>query len=647
MKSARKILRHVALAVMLGIVAPASAATNGAVLPAVNVPVAGIELAATNFLSTNPFQGQVVRVLSSEGPFDMQLFPASAPKTATNFLRYVDAGFYRGLLVHRSVPGFVIQTGGVALLGSSLDYVPTFAPVTNEFQLSNLRGTVAMAKAEGNPDSATSQWFVNLSNNTDLDTNNGGFTVFARVLGSGMSNVDRIAALPVYNKTNAIVLRDFGSLFSELPLRNHNTNENPPLIASFVLIDNVVRLPTAISSDPNAFTAELTSNNKVRIKFRGFPSNSASVSVFSYDNSTNAWTVSVPVKAPAQKYAGLLERSNRTFPTLATLSVMPTGVFSGSLANRTGTARIGTTITSQQFQLTNVGSGILVRSLGESIACFYDHENAVFYAPNYINTNPAYALFTNTLTGTLMPHAFSGASNDVCPLSGKMVNAVLTKTNESPRPVLGFLQFAFDKAGAAKINATLPDNRTASGSSAVVLQPWSGDRLLPVALFVGQGQTAASLTGMLRVDASGAATSPVTGSLEWLAGTNKSIVQVASAVWRSAVRGSNAITGNTNTISCILRIPALATPEQTLQWGPNNRPISTNATAGVSFRVDAAKGAFSGSASRMENGRSIAVPFRGVLFSSVPPGMESGLRGCGLASLNPANAPVAVKLLVP
>lgn len=647
MNFARKIPRHITLGVMLGLVAPASAATNGAILPTVNVPVAGIELAATNFLSTNPFQGQVVRVLSSEGPFDMQLFPASAPKTVTNFLRYVDAGLYRGLIVHRAEKNFVIQTGGVAWQGSSPSSVPTFTNVPNEFQpfqVSNLRGTVAMAKLPTDPDSATSQWFINLSNNTNLNTDNGGFTVFARVLGGGMSNVDRIGDLPPYTLTDtnpSNTFNRFPGMFVETPLRLRDGE------LYLVLITNVVRLPGAISSDPNAFTAEMTSNNSVRVRFRGFPSNSASVSVLSYDNSTNAWTVSVPMKAPAQKYAGLLERSNGSFPTLATLSVQPTGVFSGTLANRTGTARIGTTITFQQFQLTNVGSGILVRSLGESIACFYDHENAVFYAPNYINTNPAYALFTNTLTGALMPYAFSGASNDACPLSGKMVNAVLTKTNESPRPVLGFLQFAFDKAGAAKINATLPDNRTGSASSAVVFQPWSGDRLLPVALFVGQGQTAASLTGMLRVDASAGATSPVTGSLDWLAGTNKSVIQVASAVWTSPVRGSNAITGNTNTISCILRIPALATPEQTLQWGPNNRPISTNATAGLSLRIDAAKGAFSGSASRTENGRSIAVPFRGVLFSTVPPGMESGLRGCGLANLNPTNAPVPVKLLVP
>jgi hypothetical protein len=130
------------------------------------------------------------------------------------------------------------------------------------------------------------------------------------------------------------------------------------------------------------------------------------------------------------------------------------------------------------------------------------------------------------------------------------------------------------------------------------------------------------------------------------AGTNFSVVQVASAVWASPNRGSNAITGNTNTTACTLQIPGLATPEHTLLWGADNRP-RFNQTNGISFRADATKGVFSGSASRVENGRKVVVPFRGVLFSSVPPGMDSGLRGAGLASFHPTSAPVPVKLVLP
>ena len=241
----RRILKISSCGLAALLAQPVAAATNGAVLPLVKVPAAGIELPAAGFLPTNRLSGQAVRVLSSEGPFDMQLLPAAAPNTVTNFLRYVDAGLYRNLLVHRSIPGRLIQSGAVTLDGYSLHEVPLFPPVTNEFQLSNLRGTVAMAKLAGSPDSATSDWFVNAADNTELDTNNGGFTVFARVLGAGMSNVDRIAALPVYDKTN--FFPTFGDLFAEMPLKNHNTNAGL-FISNLVVITNVVKLPAATSS---------------------------------------------------------------------------------------------------------------------------------------------------------------------------------------------------------------------------------------------------------------------------------------------------------------------------------------------------------------------------------------------------------------
>jgi hypothetical protein len=87
-------------------------------------------------------------------------------------------------------------------------------------------------------------------------------------------------------------------------------------------------------------------------------------------------------------------------------------------------------------------------------------------------------------------------------------------------------------------------------------------------------------------------------------------------------------------------------PGQTLLWGADNKPRSTQ-TNGASVRFDAAKGTFSGSASRFVNGLKVAVPFRGVVFSAVPPGMDPNLRGAGLASLQATSAPVPVKLLLP
>lgn len=286
------------------LLASAVLASANTMLPAIKVPTAGTNLPLGRFLPAIPLQDPVVKVLSTEGPFDLRLLPDSAPVTVTNFLEYVDAGDYRDMLVHRSVPGFVIQTGALALNGSDLGQIPALRKVTNEPGLSNTRGTVAMAKVDGDANSATSQWFINLSNNTSLDTANGGFTVFARVLGEGMSNVDRIASLPVYNKT------DISFQMGQLPLKGYAGSN--VVISNLVMISNVVRwLPVAVSSDPNAFTAEVTSNNTVRIKFRGFPSNSVNVSVHSYDQAANPFVVTMPVTATAQKFAGLLQRCQR------------------------------------------------------------------------------------------------------------------------------------------------------------------------------------------------------------------------------------------------------------------------------------------------------------------------------------------------
>ena len=110
------------------------------------------------------------------------------------------------------MPGFVIQSGGYISAQDPLDPpvllpgpVATFSPIPNEARpdLHNVRGTIAMAKLPDDPDSATSQWFINLIDNSgppnNLDTVNGGFTVFGTVSAAGMTTADAIAALPNYD----------------------------------------------------------------------------------------------------------------------------------------------------------------------------------------------------------------------------------------------------------------------------------------------------------------------------------------------------------------------------------------------------------------------------------------------------------------
>lgn len=150
---------------------------------------------------------------STQGNWCFEMLPASAPGTVTNFLRYANAGSYSNQIIHRSVPNFVIQGGGFNISSSNeISPTTTFAAITNEYAVPNTRGTVAMAKLGGDPNSATSQWFVNLADNrSNLDNQNGGFTVFARVV-QGMEVFDKIATLQVWNFSSLL------GAFNELPL---------------------------------------------------------------------------------------------------------------------------------------------------------------------------------------------------------------------------------------------------------------------------------------------------------------------------------------------------------------------------------------------------------------------------------------------
>jgi len=134
----------------------------------------------------------MIRFETSHGPFTVELFPKEAPATVENFLRYVDERFFDGTVFHRIVPGFVLQGGG---LTADLRSKQTRAPVKNEAKngLKNARGTLSMARTS-EIDSATSQFFVNLSDNDFLDhgPRDYGYAVFGRVT-DGMDVIDKIA----------------------------------------------------------------------------------------------------------------------------------------------------------------------------------------------------------------------------------------------------------------------------------------------------------------------------------------------------------------------------------------------------------------------------------------------------------------------
>jgi peptidyl-prolyl cis-trans isomerase A (cyclophilin A) len=192
-------------------------------------------LAASFLLSMQSASATTVRVITSLGNFSIELFDDVTPVTVANFLNYVNSGRFNGTLIHRSVSNFIIQGGSFSFDASSrkIVSVATDAAIQNEFNVPNTRGTVAMAKLGGDPNSATSGWFVNLTDNREnLDSQNGGFTVFGRVIGDGMTVVDSIAAQPTFTLAG---LTDF-------PLINY--------VSGAIVTSNFVNIAIAVEEEP-------------------------------------------------------------------------------------------------------------------------------------------------------------------------------------------------------------------------------------------------------------------------------------------------------------------------------------------------------------------------------------------------------------
>ena len=144
-----------------------------------------------------PAQAQKVKLATTMGDIVVELDAEKAPKTVDNFLRYVKAGHYDGVIFHRVIDGFMIQTGGYK---ADLSEKPTRPPIPLEVGkgLSNVRGSIAMARTS-DPNSATSQFFINVGDNLRLDDAGGGYAVFGKVV-DGMAVVDQIRAVPTRAK---------------------------------------------------------------------------------------------------------------------------------------------------------------------------------------------------------------------------------------------------------------------------------------------------------------------------------------------------------------------------------------------------------------------------------------------------------------
>ena len=157
--------------------------------------LAGALLALT--LTALPAWSQKVRLATSAGDIVVELEAEKAPKSVANFLQYVRSGHYNDTVFHRVIESFMVQGGGYK---ADLSQKPTRAAIALESDngLNNVRGTLAMART-ADPNSATSQFFINVVDNTFLDKANSrdgnGYAVFAKVV-EGMDVVDKIRAVP-------------------------------------------------------------------------------------------------------------------------------------------------------------------------------------------------------------------------------------------------------------------------------------------------------------------------------------------------------------------------------------------------------------------------------------------------------------------
>ena len=197
-------------------------------------------------------QATIVQMETNLGPIQINLYDEQTPATVANFLNYVNDGDYSNIIFHRSVSSFIVQGGGYAYNGTwPVQGIASDPIVINEPVFSNVRATIAMAKGSA-VNSATNQWFINLANNdSNLDNQNGGFTVFGEVV-SGMTFVDEISNVTTYN---------FGGAFTDIPLQSYDV-ANDPNETNLMIISSINIIDATVNSAAN-LSPTLTTRQEV------------------------------------------------------------------------------------------------------------------------------------------------------------------------------------------------------------------------------------------------------------------------------------------------------------------------------------------------------------------------------------------------
>ena len=239
-----------------------------------------------------------VRITTTKGEIDLILYNAATPATVTNFLNYVNPGDYNDVVFHRAPQNFVLQGGAFKSSGAANNFVTIRkgAAINNEPGIPNIRGTLSMVKAGNDPNSATNQFFISMQDNrTILDGQNGGFTVFGRVAGSGMTVVDAINALPEKTYTVSITGSTQTS-FDSFPV---DATTAPDIMdpATFVKMSTVTTIPTinysiTANTNPSVATAAIL-NGQLRLTGLAGGLTSVTLTATNLDNLSASQTINV------------------------------------------------------------------------------------------------------------------------------------------------------------------------------------------------------------------------------------------------------------------------------------------------------------------------------------------------------------------
>ena len=224
------------------------------------------------------------RFYTTAGEINVRLYNTTTPKTVTNFLTYANNQQYEATIFHRLASGFVLQGGGFRVnKHNGVSTIVTAPAVQNEPGLHNVRGTIAMAKLGGNANSATDQFFFNLADNSsNLDNQNGGFTVFG--------NVDDTASLAVMDQLASAQTMDatsfFGSAFDSTPVVDLATIQSHGGInpSSDLLLANRIAVAQSV------IASGLTSSTATKASVRATPAAMKATNLFATkDDGASNW----------------------------------------------------------------------------------------------------------------------------------------------------------------------------------------------------------------------------------------------------------------------------------------------------------------------------------------------------------------------